>query len=67
MDMGVVEAIYKLKYFIFVDKKHGIWQEHRENTGNLVLIGSMATLVNLFCGYDGQKVVHFFFFFIKFL
>ena len=47
--MGVVEAIFKLKYFgffcfvlFFVNKKktQGKWQEHRENTGNLVLIGA---------------------------
>ena len=35
MAFGVV---YKLKYFIFIAKKHGKWEEHRENTGNLVLI-----------------------------
>ena len=41
MAIEVVEAIYKFKYFIFVDKKNqGKWQEHRENTGNLVLIGA---------------------------
>ena len=40
MAMGEVQAIYKLKYF-FVDKKtQGKWQEHRENTGNLVLTGA---------------------------
>ena len=33
---GVIEVIYKFKYFIFVDKKtQGKWQEHRENTGKL--------------------------------
>ena len=41
MAVGEVEAIYQLKYFIFCRQKtHGKWQEHRENTGNLVLIGA---------------------------
>ena len=41
MAIGVVEAIYKLKYFIICRQKtQGKWQEHRENTGNLILIGA---------------------------
>ena len=36
MAIGVVEAIYKLKYFIFfVNTKHGEWQELRETQGIL--------------------------------
>ena len=35
MAIGVVEAIYKFKYFIFcglkAPKNQGKWQEHREN------------------------------------
>ena len=33
MAIGVVEAIYRFKYLIFLSIK-----KHRENTGNLVLI-----------------------------
>ena len=42
MAMGVVETIYKIKiFYFFVDKKtQGKWEEDRENTGNLVLIGA---------------------------
>ena len=41
MTMGVVDAIYKVKYFFICQQKHtGKWQEHRENTGNLALIGT---------------------------
>ena len=40
MAMVMMEAIYKLKYFIVCPlKTWGKWQERRENTGNLVLIG----------------------------
>ena len=35
--MGEMEAIYKLKDFIFLSTKktQGKWQEHRENTGKM--------------------------------
>ena len=45
MAMGVVEAIYKFKYFIFCRQKNTgkmarAQGKDRENTGNLVLIGA---------------------------
>ena len=35
MAVGVVETFYKLKYYIFVDKKH---TEKAKNTGNFVMM-----------------------------
>ena len=42
MVKGMVETIYKLNYFIFfVDEKtQGKSEEHRENTGNFVVMGA---------------------------
>ena len=45
MAMGLVEAIYKFKYFIFCQQKNTgkmarAQGKDRENTGNLVLIGA---------------------------
>ena len=41
MATGAVEAIYKLKYLIFLSiKSTGKSQEYRENIGNFVLIGA---------------------------
>ena len=42
MATGVMEAIYKLQYFIFLSmiKHRERSKEHSENTGNFVLLGA---------------------------
>ena len=40
MVTGVVEAIYKLFYFFVDEKIQRKNEEHRENTGNFVLLGA---------------------------
>ena len=40
MTTGLVEAIYKLYYFLSMKKTQGKSEEHRENAENFVLIGA---------------------------
>ena len=49
MAMGVMEAIYKFKYFIFCQQKEtqGKWQEHREKDREFGINWSVATLIML--------------------
>ena len=42
-----MEAIYKIFYYLSTKKMQGKWQEHRQNTGNLVLIGAWQPCIDL--------------------